>query len=153
MDPAITVDEEADRQSENPTVALSKVGVPDGHGVIHFELLIKGTHGARLIVEGNADDLQTLFTVSVLQIHESWNFRSAWRTPSCPEVEQNYPASMRGEIQLLTIQTGKREFRCERMISRGVPKRMLSRFLPMQLCEIGTERQSDSHDQKDSPFH
>jgi hypothetical protein len=92
INPAITVDEEADRQSENPSVTFRQVGVSDGHGVIHFQLLIEDTHGAGLIVEGNADDLQTLLTVSVLQIHETWNFPSAGRTPSCPEVEQNYLA-------------------------------------------------------------
>lgn len=89
----------------------------------------------------------------VLQLHETRSFGSAGRTPGCPEVEQNYLASIHGKIELPTIQIGEREFRCERMSSRCVPERRLSRFLPTQPCEIGAERQSDSQDQNDSPFH
>ena len=100
--PAIACDQECDRQSENSSVKLTGFRGAHHHRVIHFELLVEVAHRFGSIIHGNADDLQALAAVLVLQFDEMRNLVPAGRAPGCPEIHKNHLAPIGGEIEFLS---------------------------------------------------
>src|ERR1019366_10307346 len=99
-----------------PPVKFTNVRVAHGNRIVHVEALVEVADRGRPVVHGNANDLQTLVPVFVLQFDEMWDFLPARVIPGCPEVEENYFAAVGGEIERLSRQFGKREFRSQRML-------------------------------------
>src|ERR1035441_2684478 len=91
---AITANHECDRQSQNASVRLSYLFIPQSDGVVHLELPVELADRLRIIVHGNADHLQAPLAILVLELHKAGNFISAGRTPRRPEVEQHHFASV-----------------------------------------------------------
>src|ERR1019366_3319122 len=116
FDPAIAAYEESDRQAEHSPVKFTNLRVAHANRIVHVEALVEVADRGRPVVHGNADDLQALVSIFVLQFHKTRNFVPAGVTPGCPEVEENYFALVGGEIERSSRQFGKREFRSERML-------------------------------------
>jgi hypothetical protein len=149
IDAAITSDQKADRQAENPSVTFRKPGVAESDRVIHFESLVKRTHGSSVVVEGNTDDSKTAIPILVLQIHELRNLTAARRAPRRPEVEQHHLAPIGGEINLVTVQVGERKLRGDRMADYRVSTRKGRRLFHLRPRGTRAQRQSGRQAQKD----
>src|ERR1039458_8069015 len=98
---AITANQECDRQSQNASVRLRYLFIPQSDGVVHLELLVELADRLRIIVHGNTNHLQALLAILVLELHKAGDFISAGRTPRRPEVEQYHFASVVGEVKRL----------------------------------------------------
>ena len=88
-DPAIPADYESDRQSENSAVEFARLCIAHHNRVIHFEALIEVAYSFRPIIHGNADDLQALLAVLILEVDEMWNLVPARIAPGRPEIQKN----------------------------------------------------------------
>lgn len=60
-------------------------------------------------VQAHPYDLQALRLISLVQIVEVGYGRSAWGTPCCPEIEQDYLAPQLGEGYGFSVDTGQGE--------------------------------------------
>ena len=128
FDPSIAAYKESDGQAEYSPVKLTSLRIAHGNRIVHVETLVVFADGFRFVVHGNADDLQPLIPILVLQFHKMRNFFPARFTPGCPEIEENYFAPVSREIDCLSRQTGKRKFGSERM--------------PGDICSTDTSGQS-----------
>src|SRR5579863_1112217 len=88
-DPAIPPDQECDWQSENSSIAFTRLCIAQHNWVVHFEARVEITHRFRSIVHGNANNLQALATVFILEFDELWNLVPARIAPGCPEVQKD----------------------------------------------------------------
>lgn len=94
-DPAVPPDQECDRQSENSSVEFTRLCIAHHNRVVHFEVLVEIAHRFRSIIHGNANDLQALAAVLILEFDEMWNLVPAWIAPSCPKVQKDDLAPIR----------------------------------------------------------
>src|SRR5208337_1903625 len=108
FDPAIAADEESDRQAEHSPVKLSSLCIAHGNRIVHVKSLVELADRGRSVIHGNANDLQALMPIFVLQFDEMRNFLPTRVAPGCPEVEENHFAAVGGEIERLSGQFGKR---------------------------------------------
>lgn len=98
----VPADDKGDGQSENAAVEFADLGIAHDYGIIHFQRLIENKRWLGAIVHGNANDLQTLIAILILQIDEMRNFLPARNTPGGPEIEKNYFSPVGGEIEFAT---------------------------------------------------
>ena len=85
-DAAIPPDQERDRQSENSSIEFTRLCIAHHHWVVHFEALVEIKHRFWSVVHRNANDLQALAALLVLEFDEMWNLIPARIAPRCPEV-------------------------------------------------------------------
>ena len=116
VDTAVVVYQESDRQSQNSSVKLASRGVTHDDRIVHVETLVELADGFRTIVHGNANNLQALSTILILQFHKVRDLFPAGGTPGCPEVQENQLAPVVGKMKLLSVQLGKGEVRSERVL-------------------------------------
>src|SRR5437588_11689540 len=88
-DPAIAPDQECDRQSEHSSIEFTGLGRAHYDRVVHLEALVEVAYRFRSIIHGNADDLQALRAIFVLQFAEMRNLVAARIAPGCPEIQQD----------------------------------------------------------------
>ena len=119
IDAAIAAYKESDRQSENSSVKLASRGVAHHYWIVHSEMLIEVADRFRAIVHGNADNLQALISILVLQFHKMRDFFPAGIAPGCPEVQQNHLAPIVRKTQLLSTQLRKGEVGSQRVLGDG----------------------------------
>src|SRR5580765_6298310 len=112
-DAAIPVDDERRRDAPHRAVGVLQVVAiaADEHGVVH--LVLRGEilqHRRRVVrVHRDADKLQALWPVGVLQLDKSRDLGLARGTPRRPEVEDEHLALERCEADLLAVHVGDRE--------------------------------------------
>src|SRR5579864_2286536 len=100
-DAPVPPDQECDRQSQNSPIKLSRFRIAHHHRIIHLEALVELAHGFWSVIHGNADDLQALAAILILQFNEMRDLVAAGIAPGCPEIQENDFASIRGETQPL----------------------------------------------------
>src|ERR1019366_9175611 len=88
-DPAIPPDQERDRQSENSAIKFTRLRIAHHNRVVHLEALVELAYRFRSVIHRNADDLQALVTVLVLQFDEMRDLLPAGIAPGCPEVQKD----------------------------------------------------------------
>ncbi len=142
FDSAIAAYEESDRQAEHSPVKFTNLRVAHANRIVHVEALVEVADRGRPVVHGNANNLKTLIPVFILQFHEMWDFFPARVTPGCPEVEENYFAPIGGEIERLSRQFGKREFRSQRMLG-DIPNTGAREYNTMPIQEKQSHRDCD----------
>jgi len=98
-DLALAVDQEGDGEAEDSAVLLADFCVAHDDRVIHFELLGEGGDGVGGVVHGDADDLESLRGVFVLQVDEVWDLGAARFAPGGPEIEEDDFAAVVGEFE------------------------------------------------------
>ncbi len=108
-DYALAIDEEGDGEAEDSAVLFAGLGVAHYDRVIHFELLVEGGDGVRGVVHGDADDLEALRAVLVLQVDEVRDFGATGFAPGGPEIEENYLASVVREFEWRAGELGECE--------------------------------------------
>ena len=86
------------------------------HGIVHMEALVIIAHRFGRIVHGNADDLQALSAILVLQFDETRYLLAAWITPGRPEIQENYSSPVIGELEMSTPQIRQREIGSQRKL-------------------------------------
>src|SRR5690348_4299783 len=111
MDPTITSDDESGWQSKHPPEAVSKCLVPDHHRVVHLLLAIKAAKLSLVIVDGNAENLETFRSVFLLHHDELRNFSGARPAPGSPETYQHNASFVITHPQSMPVQVGERERR------------------------------------------
>src|SRR6266478_907466 len=113
-EPAVTVHEKRCGQHADTAVALSNRFLAEQDGVVdaHFLGEFGDVFGAG-VVHGYADDLESLRAVFFLQLDKPWHLDLAWAAIGRPEVEQNGFAAKVGELEILAVERGQFEVRCQ----------------------------------------
>lgn len=111
VDTAIAAYKESDWQSQNSSVKFASLGIAHYYRIIHLELLVEVEDGFRTIVHGNANNLQALISILVLQFHKMRDLFPAGIAPGCPEVQQNHTTPVVRKMELLSTQLRKRKVR------------------------------------------
>ncbi len=119
VDTAIAADKESDWQSQNSSVKFASLGIAHYYRIIQLELLVEVADGFRTIVHGNANNLQALILIFILQFHKMRDFFPAGIAPGCPEVQQNHLAPIVRKTQLLSTQLRKGEVGSQRVLGDG----------------------------------
>ena len=113
---ALAVDEEGDGQAKDSVVEFANLRVAHDDRIVDFEFTNEGRDGVGGVVHGDADDLQALRAVLVLQLDEEGSFFAAGRAPGRPEVEQNYFSAIVGERERFAGELLESEVGCETML-------------------------------------
>ena len=99
LDAAFAIEEEGDGQSQNASVFLADFGVAHDDRVVHFELLVETGDGVGSVVHGDADDLESLIAILVLETDEERRFYATRLAPCRPEVEEHDLSAIVGELE------------------------------------------------------
>ena len=115
-------------------VPVYEIGGRDGGYTVIFDHLIIGhndgvfdahidgesSHLFRApLVQAHPDDFQAPFAISLMQIVEVGYGQSAWGTPCCPEIEQDYLPPQLGEGYGFSIDGRQGEIRGQRPLLLG----------------------------------
>jgi hypothetical protein len=114
---SFSVNEEALRQEAYSAVSIGNTGVPKKHRILHAAFPSEpGDFRLRSrIIQRHADNLHSLRSVLLVQLHEPWHFHSARRAPRCPEIQQHWPTSQPGQSQPASID--RRQFKIRSGVS------------------------------------
>ena len=86
---SLAVDQESNRQAEDSSVSSADIRSSHDDGVVHMELLIESADWIGAVIHRDADDLQTLAPVLLLQIDEVRRLFAAGDAPGGPEIQQD----------------------------------------------------------------
>lgn len=111
LDDSVAIDQEGDRQAEHAAVGRSDFRGSHHNWIVDVELLVESADRVGAVVHRDADDLQATVFVFFLHFDKVWCLLAARNAPRCPEVQQNYLASIRRELQLPYINAGQSEIR------------------------------------------
>src|SRR5208282_1152415 len=102
-DAAFVIDDEKGWESENSTIVKTNLIVDHGYGEIDAFGIDDLFHRVRVIVVGQADDLQA-FLVAILEFDKAGNFRAARAAPGGPKIQEDDFALCRGQGEILARQ-------------------------------------------------
>src|SRR4029077_1657793 len=84
------IDDEGCGDCCNPAKVLHYFLITHNDRIIHTKLLHKRLHyGWALLVERDSDDHESFVLILFLQFDKAGNLSLAWRTPSCPKIQNN----------------------------------------------------------------
>jgi len=86
---SLAVDQESNRQAEDSPVGSADIRSSHDDGVVHVELLIERADRVGAVIHRDADDLQALAAVFLLQIDKMRYFFTTRNAPGCPEIQQD----------------------------------------------------------------
>src|ERR1051326_8166214 len=100
----VFADQERGRQAQDTAKAVSNLEIAWHHGIVHLVLAIEIAQLTGVIFHGEADYLQSLVMIFLLQRDELRNFLRARRTPSRPEIYQHHFAPVIRRMQSGAVQ-------------------------------------------------
>src|SRR6185312_3477985 len=112
VDLSVTADDKRYRQPENAAVLIRELGVAERDRIVDPQLLYKSGQRLIAVVHGDADHLQPLWSILLLPFDELRDLRAAWRTPRCPEIEQNDFTLVVSELKRMSADVGQGEVGC-----------------------------------------
>lgn len=106
---AVAVDEEGDGETEDATVEVAELRVPEGDRVVDVQSLIEAADETGIIVHGDPNDLEAVAPILILPGDELGYFKLTGSAPGCPEVEQDDLAAVGAQIERLVVEAGAGE--------------------------------------------
>jgi len=141
-DLSVAVDHKSDGQTEDSAVSIREFGIAQRDWIIHFELLLKLANGRLAVVHGNAEDLQTLRGVLVLQLNEVGNFLLAGFAPGGPEIQHDDFAAVVRQAEVAAGEIGERKVGSGAQGARVIMRaRRMSQKYPGQKCGCKCDRE------------
>jgi hypothetical protein len=108
-DTAFAVDEQSQRHLVDMELGTDGI-VADGNGVIHAGFRHERLYnGGAFSVHIDADDLEALGAVALIEGDVPGDFNLATTAIDSPEIEKDNAASVLGECELLSFEIGKQE--------------------------------------------
>ena len=108
---AVAIDQECDRQPEDSAIELSGFRGAHYDGIVHVKLLVESAGRVGTVVHGDADNLQSLVAILLLQFGEMRSLDAAGLAPASPKIEKNQFAAIGRQPQIRPIQLRQGEIR------------------------------------------
>jgi hypothetical protein len=120
-DLAAAVYQESHGQSENATIHLAQLFVSHHDWVIQPISVICGAHQLRVVIHGDAKDLQPPLSICLLPHNEMWHLDETWTAPRRPKIQQDDLSTISPQAYLTLIQVRARKvWSCARNDSSGI---------------------------------